>query len=90
MATIIRDKATQSAVDTAVSITKHIIKSPIHKFWLDYDEGADVLYISLQRPQKATDSIMLDDRGILLSYRREQLVGITVFEASKRDGSQMG
>jgi uncharacterized protein YuzE len=55
-----------------------------HKLWLDYDEEADVLYISLQRPQKATDSIMLDDVGILLSYREEQLVGITVFEASKR------
>lgn len=78
------DKATQSAVDTAVNITKQIVESSIHKLWLDYDEGADVLYISLQRPQKATDSVMLDDVGILLSYRREQLVGIAVFEASKR------
>ncbi len=84
METITVDEATQSVVDTAVSITKHIVESPIHKLWLDYDEEADVLYISLQRPQKATDSTMLDDMGILLSYRGEQLVGITVFEASKR------
>ena len=84
MATMTIDKATQSTVDTAVSLTKQVVKSPIHKFWLDYDEGADVLYISLRRPQKATDSMMLDDGGILLSYRGEQLVGITVFEASKR------
>ncbi len=83
MESIAIDEATQSVVDTAVSITKHIVESTIHKLWLDYDEEADVLYISLQRPQKATDSIMLDDVGILLSYRREQLVGITVFEASK-------
>ncbi len=83
METMTVDTTTQSAVDTAVNITKHIVKSPIHKFWLDYDEGVDVLYISLQRPQKATDSIMLDDVGILLSYRGEQLVGITLFEASK-------
>jgi uncharacterized protein YuzE len=84
METMTVDEATQSAVDTVVSITKHIVASPIHKLWLDYDEEADVLYISLQRPQKATDSTMLDDTGILLSYRGEQLVGITVFEASKR------
>jgi uncharacterized protein YuzE len=83
METMTINKATQSAVDTVVSITKHIVASPIHKLLLDYDEEADVLYISLQRPPKATDSIMLDDMGILLSYRGEQLVGITVFEASK-------
>ena len=26
--------------------------------WLDYDEDADVLYISLRKPQRATDSDM--------------------------------
>jgi uncharacterized protein YuzE len=48
-----------------------------------YDEEADVLYISFDRPQRATDSEMLD-QGILLRYRDEKLVGLTVFEASKR------
>ncbi len=51
------------------------------RFWVDYDREADVLYISFQRPQKATDSKMTDD-GILLRYRDNQLVGITVLEAS--------
>lgn len=89
MEAIMVDDATQSAVDTAVSITKHIVASPIRKLWLDYDEGADVLYISLQRPQKAIDSIMLDDVGVLLSYREAKyLVGITIFEASKRKGTK--
>ena len=52
-------------------------------FWVDYDEDADVLYISFDRPQKATDSIMSDD-GVLLRYRDEQLVGVTILDVSRR------
>ncbi|NMX21943.1 hypothetical protein C5S30_05835 [ANME-1 cluster archaeon GoMg4] len=51
--------------------------------WIDYDKEADVLYISFTRPQKATDSEMLEN-GILLRYKGDELVGITVLEASKR------
>jgi uncharacterized protein YuzE len=51
--------------------------------WLDYDTEADVLYISLQRPQKATETIEIEEEGILLSYRKDELVGITVLDASK-------
>lgn len=60
-----------------------LIDFPAQRFWVDYDSEADVLYISFQRPQKATDSKMTDD-GILLRYRDKQLVGITVLEASTR------
>jgi len=52
--------------------------------WIDYDQGADVLYISFKRPQKATDSEMLEN-GILVRYRGGQVVGLTILEASKRD-----
>ncbi|MFC1715492.1 DUF2283 domain-containing protein [Candidatus Poribacteria bacterium] len=52
--------------------------------WIDYDKEADVLYIGFKRPQKATDSEMLDN-GVLLRYREKELVGVTVLEASKRD-----
>jgi uncharacterized protein YuzE len=51
--------------------------------WVDYDREADVLYISLERPQQATDSDLTDD-DILLSYRDDKLVGITVLNASTR------
>jgi uncharacterized protein YuzE len=53
------------------------------KLWIDYDEEADVLYISFQRAQQATDNEMLDN-GILLRYRKEKLVGVTVLDASAR------
>ena len=61
----------------------YLTQFPSQRFWVDYDEEADVLYISLERPQKATTSKMSAD-GILLRYRKKKLVGVTVFEASKR------
>ena len=53
------------------------------RFWVDYDAEADVLYASLKRPQKATDSVMTDN-GVLLRYRGDQLVGVTILEALAR------
>ena len=61
----------------------HLIKFPTKRFYVDYDEEADVLYLSFERPQNATDSQMLDN-GVLLRYREEDLVGVTIFDASKR------
>ena len=61
----------------------HLIKFPTKRFWVDYDEGGDVLYLSFERPQNVTDSQMLDN-GILLRYREGDLVGVTVLDVSKR------
>ncbi len=60
-----------------------LVDFPASRFWVDYDQEADVLYISFQRPQKATDTEMTDE-GILFRYRGKQLVGITVLDASTR------
>ena len=65
-----------------VQATPHLLKFPSDKMWIDYDKEADVLYISFQKPQRATDSELLDN-GVLLRYRGKQLVGVTIFEASK-------
>ena len=64
-------------------IIPHFIKLVPKKMWFDYDEGADVLYINFRKPQRATDSEMLEN-GVLLRYRDTELVGITIMEASKR------
>ncbi|OHC18168.1 MAG: hypothetical protein A3K25_08870 [Planctomycetes bacterium RIFOXYB12_FULL_42_10] len=79
MATIEIEK-TLKEVNELVS---HFIKMPETKMWIDYDKEADVLYISFKRPQRATDSEMLEN-GIILRYKGEELVGITVLNASKR------
>lgn len=54
---------------------------PGHRFWVDYDAEVDVLCVSFQRPQQATNSIMTDE-GIILHYRGSQLVGVTIMGAS--------
>jgi len=73
----------ENIIQEVFKATPHILKFPAKKLRIDYDDKADVLYISFKRPQKATDSEMLEN-GILLRYRGEEIVGITVLEASKR------
>jgi uncharacterized protein YuzE len=70
-------------IKQVVEATPYLLKFPHKKMWIDYDQEADVLYISFKRPQKATDSEMMKN-GVLLRYRNKELVGMTIMEASKR------
>ncbi|TMA06574.1 MAG: DUF2283 domain-containing protein [Deltaproteobacteria bacterium] len=71
------------AIDEISGALPHLIRLPQGRAWIDYDEEADVLYVGLKRPQKATDTKFLADKGILLRYRAKELVGVTVLDASK-------
>jgi uncharacterized protein YuzE len=75
--------AVAKALDEISEAVPHLIRLPERKAWIDYDEEADVLYISFKRPQKATDTKFLNDKGILLRYHAKDLVGVTVLDASK-------
>ncbi len=75
--------AVAKTVDDISEAVPHLIRLPQGKAWIDYDQDADVLYISLKRPQKATDTKLFPEKGILLRYRDKNLVGITVLDASK-------
>ncbi len=66
-----------------IQATLYLVRFPSRHFWVDYDVDADVLYISLNRPQEATGSEMTED-GILLRYRQDRLVGVTILEAAAR------
>ncbi|MBS7611271.1 DUF2283 domain-containing protein [Candidatus Bathyarchaeota archaeon] len=44
---------------------------------LDYDEEADVLYISFGEPRKAQDSVEVED-GIIYRIADNEIVGITI------------
>ncbi|HJH25351.1 MAG TPA: hypothetical protein C5S37_00950 [Methanophagales archaeon] len=39
----------------------YLLKMPSNRIWIDYDEDADVLYVSFQKPQHADDSEMKDN-----------------------------
>jgi uncharacterized protein YuzE len=77
---------TRENIEGVFKAMPHILNFPAAKFWVDYDKDADVLYISFQRPQKATDSEMLED-GVILRYRGDKMVGLTILDASRREKS---
>lgn len=62
-----------------------LIRLPARHIWVDYDDAADVLYISFRKPQEANDSVMEDD-GRIYHYHDDELVGITVLNASHGAG----
>jgi uncharacterized protein YuzE len=64
----------------------NLIKLPMTKMWLDYDAEVDVLYLHFEEEPASTHSEMRDD-GIILDYRDDMLVGLTVLEASQRSGT---
>ena len=76
--------AEAKAIEEISGAVPYLVRIPTGRAWIDYDQEADVLYVSLKRPQKATDTELLEDQGILLRYRGKELVGVTILEASKR------
>ena len=54
------------------------------EFTWDYDEGADVLYVTFERAE-ATDSDLTDD-DIVVRYRTDnnEIIGLTILNASMR------
>ena len=74
------------ATTPVVRAVPYLTRFPSRRFWVDYDEDADVLYIGFRRPQKATDSEMTDE-GILLRYRGDELVGMTILDVSAREAA---
>ncbi|MBW3543352.1 MAG: DUF2283 domain-containing protein [Planctomycetes bacterium] len=60
-----------------------LVDLPGRRFQVDFDDEADVLYLSFRRPQKATASKLLDN-GVIVHRPGEEIVGLTILEASKR------
>jgi uncharacterized protein YuzE len=57
--------------------------SPGRSLWLTYDSDADVLYIHYKKPNVATDTELTDD-DVVLRYKGDELIGMTVLHASTR------
>jgi uncharacterized protein YuzE len=66
-----------------MTILPHIKKIGSKQVSFDLDKPADVMYISFEKPQNATDTETADD-GALFRYRGNKLVGITILNFSKK------
>ncbi len=49
----------------------------LEKIDLDYDEEADVLYMSFGKPREAKDSVEVED-GVIYRIADNEIVGITI------------
>jgi uncharacterized protein YuzE len=70
-------------VTSILKAVPRLVKLPAKRISIDYDDEADVLYLSFRRPQKASDSELRED-GIIIHRSGKQIVGITVLDASTR------
>ena len=76
-----------AAVKEIFEALPHIKKVGAKHLRFDFDDEADVLYISLERPQRETDTDILED-GIFLRLRGRKVVGITITNVSKKFKSE--
>jgi uncharacterized protein YuzE len=58
-----------------------MLRLPTQHVWVDYDQDADVLYMSFRKPQNATRTVEVDD-DILLRKDGRTIVGLTILNAS--------
>ena len=70
-------------VDEIFKALPFIQRSRAKHIAFDFDEEADTLYISFEKPQNATDTDILED-GTFLRKRDEKIVGITITNFSRK------
>ena len=70
-------------VDEIFKALPYIQKSGASHISFDFDEEADTLYISFEKPQNATDTDILED-GTFLRIRDDKIVGITITNFSQK------
>ena len=76
-------KLQPSDVARILDAVPQLVHFPAKQLWIDYDAEADVLYLTFCKPQRATDSEILDD-GTIVHRRAKKVVGLTIQEASTR------
>ena len=73
----------QATINKLMDMIPYITAMPFKKIWIDYDEGADVLYINFAYPSEAIEHEE-DENGIVRNYNdKGELVGITIIAVSR-------
>ncbi len=74
---------TENFVANCLIMASDILRLSTQQAWIDYDKEADVLYMSFRRPQRATNTIEMDE-DVLLRKDGNEIVGITIMNVSTR------
>lgn len=70
-------------IDNLLSFVPQALQLHQKNIWLSYDEESDVLYLNFKKPSHADDSELLEN-DVLVRYEGEEVVGITIMNASKK------
>jgi uncharacterized protein YuzE len=73
----------EESLDHLLKAVSHLVHLPRVQMQLDYDKGADVLYVHFTDKGRSTHSEM-QGNGVILDYRGNTLVGVTILNASRR------
>jgi len=73
----------EKSIKSLLKVVSQLVKIPKPRMWFDYDSEADVLYIHFEEKPNSNHSEMRED-GIVLDYKDDHLVGLTILEASQR------
>jgi len=74
----------RESIQQATNLCPFLIHLPQKELYARYDEEVDVLYLQFQRPANIHISEIRDD-GIIIEYDdADNIVGLTILEASTR------
>jgi uncharacterized protein YuzE len=76
-------QSTEEIVGKCAAMVHDVLQLPARNVWIDYDEEADVLYMSLRKPQRTTKTVEVD-KDILVRKDGRSVVGVTIMNASTR------
>lgn len=71
----------QDIRDKCIAMIHDVLQLQEKSVWLDYDQEADVLYVSFRKPQRAKKTIEIDD-DFLVRKDGDKVVGVTILNAS--------
>ena len=70
-------------LNRVLNFVPQVLQFQQENIWLSYDKDADVLYVNFKKPSHADDSELLDN-DVIVRYEQDEVVGLTVMNASKK------
>jgi len=80
-----REKENMATInlERVLTVVPQVLQLHQDNIWFSYDEEADVLYVNFKKPNLADDSELLDN-DVIVRYEGEDVVGMTIMNASKK------
>jgi len=73
-------------LEQVLNVVPQVLQLHQNNIWFSYDEEADVLYLNFKKPSHADDSELLDN-DVIVRYENNEIVGMTIMNASKKTKS---